>query len=248
MKIVFSIVSHGQKNHISKLLKSLDSYLVTKDIDLTVVIRDNLNENLSFTSNKYNIRHVANQTPYGFGTNHNLTFCEFPCDYFFILNPDLIFIEEVNLDVIINQIEDCLYAPMLIDDSGNEHVNLRSYPTPMNLLLRKMGYENSANVRAAWVSGAFMAVKWQNFASVSGFDERFHMYVEDCDLCLRLQRIGCEIFEDKSFKVIHQAQRSSRKNLKAFLQHLQSLFYFWMKTIVWKLLKIKVGKGMTGNC
>ena len=40
------------------------------------------------------------------------------------------------------------------------------------------------------MSGAFMALKWKHFANVGGFDENFYMYVEDCDLCYRLQHYG----------------------------------------------------------
>jgi N-acetylglucosaminyl-diphospho-decaprenol L-rhamnosyltransferase len=47
--------------------------------------------------------------------------------------------------------------------------------------------------RIAWVLGASMFVRRSAFESVKGFDERFFLYCEEADLCLRLRQAGHEI-------------------------------------------------------
>lgn len=242
MKVVFSIVSHGQRQMIDQLLSSLDEYLQFDGINLKIIVRDNLSENLDFNKSNLDIKVVENRKQCGFGANHNLTFCEFPCDYFFILNPDLLFIENFNLEEVISRVGDNVYAPTLLDVTGSKHVNFRAYPSLINLLRRRFGFKESPREHGGWVSGAFMALKWKHFANVGGFDENFYMYVEDCDLCYRLQHYGCNIVVDELLNVIHYAQKSSHHNIRAFSWHVRSLLYLWFKQGVTRILKTKCGK------
>lgn len=242
MKVVFSIVSHGQSQMIDQLLSTLDKYLELDGVELKIIVRDNLSENLDFQKSKFNIKVVENKKPYGFGANHNLTFCEFPCDYFFVLNPDLVFTEKFNLEAVISRVCDNVYAPTLLDVTGAKHSNFRAYPSLMNLVRRRFGLEKYPSAQKGWVSGAFIAIKWKHFANVGGFDEYFYMYVEDCDLCYRLQDYGCNIVVDELLNVIHHAQKSSHRNIRALSWHVRSLLYFWLKQGVTRMWKAKFGK------
>ncbi len=47
--------------------------------------------------------------------------------------------------------------------------------------------------RIAWVLGASMFVRSPAFTAIQGFDERFFLYCEEADLCLRLRQAGHEI-------------------------------------------------------
>lgn len=61
---------------------------------------------------------------------------------------------------------------------------------------------------SAWVSGGAMFIPKHIFQEVGGFDERFFMYFEDMDLCLRLQKQGYEIVFQDDCQIIHLGGKS----------------------------------------
>jgi GT2 family glycosyltransferase len=60
-----------------------------------------------------------------------------------------------------------------------------------------------------WVSGACMLVRRDAFEAVGGFDERFFLYCEDTDLCLRLRQAGYEVCYEPAARVRHVGGASS---------------------------------------
>lgn len=63
------------------------------------------------------------------------------------------------------------------------------------------------------VEGACMLVRRAAFEAVGGFDERFWMYSEDVDLCLRLRRAGWEIWYQPQSVLLHVHAGSSRRSM-----------------------------------
>ena len=56
----------------------------------------------------------------------------------------------------------------------------------------------------------------------------FFMYYEDVDICERIWKSENILVGDLSIRVIHDAQRASRKNFKHMLWHLSSMIrYLW---------------------
>lgn len=54
-----------------------------------------------------------------------------------------------------------------------------------------------------WVAGTCMLVRRRAFEDVGGFDERFFLYCEDADLCLRLRRRGWRVCAAGDVRVTH---------------------------------------------
>ena len=55
-----------------------------------------------------------------------------------------------------------------------------------------------------WVSGCALMIRSQAFAAIQGFDERFFMYGEEVDLCVRARRAGYRVVHVPSAKVWHK--------------------------------------------
>jgi GT2 family glycosyltransferase len=68
--------------------------------------------------------------------------------------------------------------------------------------------------RVGMLSGAAILVKREVIEEVGGFDERFHMYAEDDEWCLRMSRAGWWLVFDPDGVVMHQGGHgaSSRWN------------------------------------
>jgi GT2 family glycosyltransferase len=60
----------------------------------------------------------------------------------------------------------------------------------------------TAPTEAAWVSGAFMAIRRDAFGDAGGFDETYFLYKEEEDLCLQVRRSGRKVIYDPRVIVI----------------------------------------------
>jgi hypothetical protein len=64
----------------------------------------------------------------------------------------------------------------------------------------------------AWVMGAAMVARAGLMKTLQGFDERFFIYGEDADLCLRVRKAGLQIGYIDDAVVVHWGGRSERNN------------------------------------
>src|SRR5207253_8587472 len=88
-----------------------------------------------------------------------------------------------------------------------------SYLRPWVLLARELGIGRALGLGAPLppataqpvdaVSAACLLVPSETFAAVGGFDERFFLYGEDIDLCIRLRRRGVEVVVVPAASAVH---------------------------------------------
>ena len=62
-----------------------------------------------------------------------------------------------------------------------------------------------------WVGGMCMVIRSKDFMELGGFDERYFMYGEDVDICLRAWSKSKTVAIDTDNHVIHEAQRFAEK-------------------------------------
>lgn len=77
-----------------------------------------------------------------------------------------------------------------------------------------------------WVNGALMVFKSEVFGILQGFDERYFMYCEDVDMCLRLQLAGYTLARADAC-VVHHTHRRTLKNVRHLGWHVRSLLRLW---------------------
>jgi hypothetical protein len=59
-----------------------------------------------------------------------------------------------------------------------------------------------------WTSGSFLLVRREALESAGLFDERFFIYSEETDLCLRIKAAGWEIRHLPTMTILHHAQKA----------------------------------------
>lgn len=128
---------------------------------------------------------LANGANLGFGAANNRALERVSTPFALLLNPDCELTVE-GLQTLLQAAADlpeaAVMAPQLQDARGQPEVN---YRWPHTLWAsRGPGAEGAACV--GFVCGAAMLLRLQRFAEVGFFDERFFLYYEDDDLCLRL--------------------------------------------------------------
>jgi N-acetylglucosaminyl-diphospho-decaprenol L-rhamnosyltransferase len=70
----------------------------------------------------------------------------------------------------------------------------------------------SRPIRVPWVSGSSVLVRRSAFERVGGFDERYFLYFEDADLCLRARSAGGEVWYDPTVTILHERGASVSTN------------------------------------
>jgi len=67
-----------------------------------------------------------------------------------------------------------------------------------------------ADAKVDWVPGAFSLIRRSVLDKIGLFDERFFLYYEEVDLCLRIQKAGYEVWYLPEIVVIHLGGESSK--------------------------------------
>jgi N-acetylglucosaminyl-diphospho-decaprenol L-rhamnosyltransferase len=124
--------------------------------------------------------------------------------YLLFANPDLV-VRPEDLDRLRAHLDEYggLAAPQLLSENGAPQPNGRGFPYvtaklgnrnvwPFSRLHR--GYrilaEPGTAVWTAWVMGAAVAMRRSDFLAIGGWNERFFIYYEDAEICLRAWRLG----------------------------------------------------------
>ena len=116
-------------------------------------------------------------------------------------------------------------GPRILDASGRTSLSVRRNPRLrsafgealfLHYVARQMawptetvrtGYDHAAD--AEWLSGAALCVRRSAFEAVGGFDERFFLYSEDADLCLRIRQSGYVVRYDPVATAHHHGGSSA---------------------------------------
>lgn len=232
--ITVSIVSHGHGSMVSALLSDLSVCPEVGKVLLTV----NIPERDVSGIDPARLAIIKNSRPKGFGANHNAAFARVNTPFFAVLNPDVRLVENPfpTLLECARAADAGLCAPAVVDAKNRLEDSAREFPTARGLLAKAFGrYDGRLNYRlgdpprdAPWVAGMFMLFPSRTFSSVGGFDDSYHLYYEDVDLCMRLWQNGLRVRLCPTVCVVHDAQRASRRNPRHMRWHLASIArYFW---------------------
>ncbi|MBI5510086.1 MAG: glycosyltransferase family 2 protein [Deltaproteobacteria bacterium] len=98
------------------------------------------------------------------------------------------------------------------------------------LLGRALDRALSRPMRVPWVAGSCLLVRRGAFEAVGGFDERFFLFFEDIDFCLRLASSCGPVFYVPTVTVRHHRGASAAKDeRRAARAYRHSQIWFWRK-------------------
>ncbi|MCO4888763.1 glycosyltransferase [Cupriavidus sp. WGtm5] len=231
MKIAISIVSHGQSRLVEPLLAQLRE--LSTRVDLDVIVTENLpGDPIHVASNsRFRVRKICNPEPKGFGANHNAAFALCETEWFVVMNPDLR-LTETGLTALMTCLKERpgVAGPRVVTKEGRIEDSARRVPGVLRLASRwyRRRFEPEYNPSVAlqgvdWLAGMCLAFDRRTFEEVGGFDDRFHLYCEDVDICLRVHLLGGSVTWVQSSVVVHDAQRTSHRKWRYLLWHVSSL-------------------------
>lgn len=247
-----SVVSHGHGVLVHRMLMSFVTsgfveHTPTEVLLTLNVVDDQLQALLADTSWPFSLKVVLNRQPKGFGSNHNQAFREARGEWFVVVNPDILWLTRERASAGECQpwngaANAAVFVPRQLDVQGHAQDSFRELVTPTSAVVRTIqrcfGRRANAGVARSvctsdWVNAACLIIRAQVYRSLRGFDERYFMYCEDADFCLRLQLAGHTI-ADAGFAVIHDAQRNTFRQPRHLWWHLTSLLRFWCSGVFWR--------------
>lgn len=218
------IVSYRCAEHLDRCLASLEQNRA--DVDMEVIVLDNASgdETLSVARRYPGVTAEDLGENMGFGRANNIGFARVTGRAVLALNPDTIVPPgslRRCLDELWRQPDIGVLSPKLVDPAGRlDRRCKRGFPTMWSSfcyftgLDRRLTGPRSTMYTAGWldqndagdvqsVMGAFMLMPKHALDQVGGFDERFFMYAEDIDLCLRFISAGWRVHYWPMVEVVH---------------------------------------------
>ena len=241
--LCISVVSHGQGDLLDRLIADLAA-LPAETVRQVIVTVNRPDDAWQPARALPQLRVLRNERPRGFGANHNRAFrhCTQPC--FAVVNPDIRLPQDPFSPLVEALAADplCeLAVPVQANALGTRETFARPVPTPWNVVARRLSAArrsaHATPARPQWVAGAFMVWRAQRFAELGGFDERYFLYCEDVDICLRLQLAGRRFAVVEQARVLHDARRGSLRSPRHLAWHAASLLRLWSSPVFWRYLR-----------
>lgn len=234
--LTVSVVVHNQAEIAKQLLGDISD--LGDKLSAEIIFTVNTDEPLPFATRNYHhsIKVIRNETPKGFGANHNFAFNHSRGQYFCVLNPDIRLVGNPfdTLIACLNDSKAGVVAPRIVNPNGGIENSARRFPTPFSILLKAIANSSMIDYQqdeypyeTDWVGGMFMLFPKDCFRRMGGFDERYFLYYEDVDLCARMKMAHCSAILCPQVTAVHDPRCDSHHNLQYMRWHLRSMFRFF---------------------
>tara|TARA_B100000963_G_scaffold256022_1_gene224608 strand:- start:52 stop:924 length:873 start_codon:yes stop_codon:yes gene_type:complete len=214
------IVSYKSDYVIENCINSIHS-----EIEIVVVDNSNNDQLREKIETKYkNVKYILSKENLGMGAGNNLGIKNVNKDFVLILNPDVT-LEKSSIDEMIiasQEIENFGIIAPLSDKS--------EYP---NYTLKKMNeFDPIKPFKVKSVDGYAMLLNLKKLKKLNDFyffDENFFLYLENEDLCLRLEKNDENIYIVPKSRIHHLGGKAVDPKYKNEIEYLRNWHWMWSK-------------------
>jgi len=135
-----------------------------------------------------------------------------------------------------------MIAPRVVFPNKEHQYTARKYPVFFDLVIRRLNffkgriyaheYRNrdlSKPLFVEYLAGCFQLYKTVDFITLNGFDERYFLYMEDVDICKKIDEIQKKKLYYPIVTITHVLKQGSSKKVKLFYYHLVSAIKYFIK-------------------
>ena len=226
------IVSYKVRDVLEKCLNSI--YGNTKKMGFEVIVVDNNSGDGTWELVKDgfpDVRLVVNMQNLGFARAANMAIQASKGRYLLLLNPDTEILEN-SLENMVKYLDNNerigILGGRVLNPDGTQMLSCSSFPSLLNYSLEAfflyrlfprsrffgrpylsyLDYDKPQDVDV--VLGAFFMIRKKALEEVGNFDERFFLYSEETDLCLRVKKAGWKVYYTPDAKVLHWGGESTK--------------------------------------
>jgi GT2 family glycosyltransferase len=216
------VVSHDQERFLPRCLSTLLEHAQGLSLDLVVVDNSASGAAHELVEREFpQARAIASENR-GFAHACNLAASTCDAPWLLFLNPDTEVLEGSLAELAAGlPPETGIAGARQLDDSGALIPTMRLFPSASRAVGDSLGLERlprrpdwlgerelrleryDHEFEGDWTIGSFMLVRREAFDAVGGFDERFFLYSEEVDLCLRVGRAGWKVVHSPAVTILH---------------------------------------------
>lgn len=253
MDLSIIIVSWNVRDLLKKCLSSI--YKHTRGITFEIFVIDNGstdNSALMIKEKFPKVKLAINQENKGFAAANNQCIKKAVGDYILLLNPDTELKEDSMTPMVefMKQNDACGIAGChLLNSDGSDQTSVRRFPGFLDqaLILLKLhrilpnltplrrylcaDFDYSREQKVDQIMGAFFMIKREVIDKIGLLDEKFFIWFEEVDYCLRAQKAGWQVVYAPVTSVIHHFGQSFKQMMTVDKQKIwnKSLRYYFLK-------------------
>jgi GT2 family glycosyltransferase len=243
--ITASIVIY--KENLKVLENAIDSFLGSPLSKKLYIIDNSPSNEFKNKIQNDSVEYIYSNKNVGFGKGHNSILHKLTSEnkYHLILNPDVRFHPEI-LEKLVLKMESnesfSMIAPRVLNSNNELLYTARRYPSLFELIFRFLGIFKKFTIRGEYknqnhkksfspdfVQGSFMLFKTEDLLRLEGFDERYFMYMEDVDICRKIDLSGKRKLYFPATEIIHTHRKGSSKEFRLFFIHISSIIKYFIK-------------------
>lgn len=230
--ITVVIVSYNTKEILGNCLEALFGNGMEEEMEVFVVDNDSRDRSAEMVLERFSqVRLIANRQNLGFAAANNQAFAKASGRYYVLLNPDA-YVGPSSIPNAVRFMDghpECgLCGGRIISPEGRLEPSARRFPSPFTKLMTLSGlgakfpdstlfnrhefggFAHDRPMEVDWVPGTFTIVRKAMLDAIGAFDERFFIYYEETDLCLRAKKAGWKVFFIPDAEVMHIGGASSK--------------------------------------
>jgi N-acetylglucosaminyl-diphospho-decaprenol L-rhamnosyltransferase len=245
------IVNYKIRKELFLCIESLENS--SQNINFEIIVVDNdekkvIREELLKKFPK--IKYIESPKNLGYGAGNNLGVKHAKGEYIFILNPDTEIVEG-NISKLIDFIDKNnkigAVAPLLLGKRLKPYQQGTQILTPQRAVFAlsfiNKYFPNNKVSRSYWtlewdrnsirrvdvVPGTAFVIKKSIFEKIGGFDEKYFLFFEEFDLCIRLKDLGYKNYINPDLKIYHKWGASTSRNPASYKYFLKSRYFYFKK-------------------
>ena len=194
---------------------------ISQKVPIIVVENSNNQKFKHDLESKYkNLKCILSGSNLGMGAGNNIGIRSASTDYVFILNPDVI-LESNTLDELF--LASKKLPEFTILSPINTDLNFPNYK------VKEMPGEKNSPFQVDYVDGFSMLLNKNKFNNDIYFDEKFFLYLENNDLCIRVNRTGGSVFIVPTAKINHGGSMAVDLKYKNEVELSRNWHWIWSK-------------------
>jgi N-acetylglucosaminyl-diphospho-decaprenol L-rhamnosyltransferase len=241
------------------------------DISLDVVVADNMSTDgtRELVERTFPAARLVTTANHGFSHANNRALMTCDARWILFINPDTEILEGTFAELVrkADAVGDLgLVGVRQVLADGTLHPTIRYFPNALRTLAEALGSERlprrpgrwlgereldfslyDREVECDWTSGSFMLARREALESSGFLDERFFIYSEETDLCLRIKKAGWRIIHDPSMTIVHHADKAGiqakgeAQNNYTRMQYARKHFSPTHRAAYWSALVLRYG-------
>ncbi|HET8606466.1 MAG TPA: glycosyltransferase family 2 protein [Gaiellaceae bacterium] len=223
------VVSTNEARWLRACLRSVYRHAATLALDVVVADNESTDGTRELVETEFPAARVVTCANRGFAHANNRAYQTCDARYALFLNPDTEVLAG-SFDALVSALDERpsvgLVGVRQVTADGELSPTVRRFPNALRALGEALASERlpvhagwlgerelrleryRRELRCDWTSGSFMLARREALESAGLLDERFFIYSEEPDLCLRIVRAGWEVRHLPEMTILHHADKA----------------------------------------